>query len=434
MQRPAYGWAVRTTGWSGQAVSAGLTAALVGYASSVAVVITGLRAAGASPAQATFSSMAAGMLCGAATMVGSLVTRIPISIVWSSPGLALLAVVHDGPGGWPTTVGAFVLTGVAIVATRLIRPLHTALSALPPALLSAVLAGILLPFCLAPLHALSAHPGGASLIVLSWLAMLWAALRIAAPAALVALIAMVLTTSGKTTTGLFVAPQFASPQFSWHATVAIALPLYLVTMTGQNLVGAAVLGSQGYRTPLPRVLLLTGGLSAMAAPLGSPPLNLAALTAAMTAGPAAHPDVDRRWQAAAASGAGFFVLGACAPLTTGLIARANPVLVMAAAGLGLLSVFSASAAESFSPDRSRFAATVAFLITASGVAIGGLTSAPLGLLAGVVLFRLDIGARTATRVETIGGVTPQRNGPAAHALIRMGRREPHVRKRSVRDV
>lgn len=389
-------------GWSGQAVSAGLTAALVGYASSVAVVITGLRAAGASPAEATFGLMSAGMLCGTATMVGSLVTRIPISIVWSSPGVALLATAHNGAGGWPATIGAFVLTGVAIIATSLIRPLHTALSALPPALLSAVLAGILLPFCLAPLHALSAHPGAASVIVASWLAMMWAAPRFAGPTALVALIVVVLATGGGTTTTLFVSPQVATPQFTWHATVAIALPLYLVTMAGQNLVGAAVLGSQGYRTPLRRVLLVTGGVSAAAAPLGAPPMNLAALTAPLTAGPTAHTDVNRRWQAAAASGAGFFVLGLCAPLTTGLVARANPLLIMAAAGLGLLSVFSAGAAESFAADRGRFAVTVAFLITASGVAVGGLTAAPLGLLAGAVLYRLDVGAPKVGRVATVG--------------------------------
>lgn len=383
--------------WSGQAVAAGLTAALVGYASSVAVVVAGLRAGGASPAQATFGLMSAGVVCGIVTVVASATTRIPISIVWSSPGLALLSTLRDIPGGWPVTVGAFMLTGIAIFITSFVRPLHRALSALPSSLLSAVLAGILLPFCLAPMHALSERPLPAAAVVGTWLVVMRTAARFAAPAALVALIVVVLTSSSSgASTHLLLSAEVSRPELSWHGVLSIALPLYLVTMAGQNLVGTAVLVSHGYRPSLPRLLRWTGAVSAAAAPLGSPPVNLAALTAALTAGSTAHADPDKRWQATVASGCGFVVLAGFAPLTTGLMVRADPRLVAAAAGLGLLGAFSASAADCFADVRGRIAASVAFLTTASGIAVGGLSSAPLGLIAGVIVWRLDLGAQRPT--------------------------------------
>ncbi|MBO9706281.1 MAG: benzoate/H(+) symporter BenE family transporter, partial [Arthrobacter sp.] len=40
-----------------------------------------------------------------------------------------------------------------------------------------------------------------------------------------------------------------APVFDLQAIAGIALPLYLITMASQNIPGAAILGSFGYRVP-----------------------------------------------------------------------------------------------------------------------------------------------------------------------------------------
>src|SRR5580658_8633060 len=100
-----------------QPVLAGALMALVGFTSSSAVVLTGLRAVGASPSQA-----ASGLLALLATQgLGMLWLvrrhRIPLTLAWSTPGAALLVSAGRVHGGWPAAVGAFLAVGVLIVIT-----------------------------------------------------------------------------------------------------------------------------------------------------------------------------------------------------------------------------------------------------------------------------------------------------------------------------
>ena len=117
-----------------------------------------------------------------------------------------------------------------------------------------------------------------------------------------------------------------APSFTVPALIGIAVPLFLVTMAGQNVPGAAVLATFGYEPPLRAALVTTGLVSAAAAPFGGHAVNLAAITAALTAGPEAHPDPDRRWIATLALGAGQLILGLGAGLATALVLLSPPVL------------------------------------------------------------------------------------------------------------
>jgi len=372
---------------SAQALATGVTAALLGYASSVAVVVAGLVAVGASPAQVSTALLALGIAMAVTSVALSSWTRLPVSVVWSTPGLALLATLGPINGGFAAVTGAFVLTGLLIALTGLVSPLMRVLQQLPTALTSAVLAGVLLPFCLAPAQAVGPLPLQAGAICVAWLAAVRFAPRFAAPAALLALLAVVVTSGGDVLGDGLAAPRLdvVAPTLTLQAVTAVALPLYLVTMAAQNLVGVSVLQAQGYRPPVGPLLVVTGGASAVVAPLGAPTVNLAAITGALTAGPSAHADPARRWVAAAAAGITYLVLGLLSPLTAGLVASADPRLVATAAGLGLLTAFLGAAAAALAREQDRLAAGVTLLVTASGVTALGLSSAPLGLLAGLLV-------------------------------------------------
>ena len=367
-------------------MSTGVAAALLGYASSVAVVVAGLQAVGAGPREVSSALLALGVGLCVATVGLSAWTRIPVAVVWTTPGAALIAATGEVDGGFSAAVGAFLLVGALVAVTGLVRALPRLLGRIPPALASAVLAGVLLPFCLAPARALGDLPLEAGVLWVAWLAALRWAPRYTAPAALVALVAVVAVGGDlDLTAGGPLAVELVTPVLTLEAVTALALPLFLVTMAAQNLVGLGVLTTYGYAAPVGRLLVGTGAASAVVAPFGAPTVNLAAITGAMTAGPGAHPDPARRWVAPVASGAVYLVLGALAPVAAAVITQADARLVTAAAGLALLGTLASSAAAALADDDERLGALVVLVVTASGVTLLGLGSAPLGLLAGLLV-------------------------------------------------
>lgn len=369
---------------SAQAVATGISAALLGYASSVAVMVAGLTAAGASAGQVGSGLLALGAVMAVASVALSAGLRLPIAVVWSTPGLALLVGVGPLAGGFGVVVAGFLVAGLLTVLTGLVGPLVRALGRLPVPLTAAVLGGVLLPFCLAPARAVADLPLEAGAIVLAWAVALRLAPRWAAPVALGALVVVTLLLGLELPTGGAALPrlELVAPVLSWEAVTRVALPLYLVTMAAQNLVGLSVLTSFGYRPPVGVLLTSMGGASLVGAPFGSPTVNLAAITGALTAGPTAHEDPARRWVATATGGVSYLGLAVLAPLTSAVVTRTDPRLVATAAGLALVGAFAGAVTTALSQEGLRTAAAVALLVTASGTSLAGLGPAVLGLLAG----------------------------------------------------
>ncbi|RQX03607.1 benzoate/H(+) symporter BenE family transporter, partial [Micromonospora globispora] len=276
-----------------QPVLAGVVTALVGFASSFTVVLAGLRAVGASDAQAASGLLVLCVAAGLCAVWLGLRHRLPMAIAWSTPGAALLVATGPVPGGWPAAVGAFLVAGLLIVAAGLVPALGRAVAAIPAPIASAMLAGVLLPLCTAPVRALIEVPRLAGPVVLTWLVLHRFARRWAVPAALaVAAVMIALTTPGSGPDRLDLAPAVVLTEPAWtvSAVVGLALPLFLVTMAAQNVPGTAVLAGYGYQAPLGSALRVTGLATALGAPAGGHAVNLAAITAALAAGPDAHPD------------------------------------------------------------------------------------------------------------------------------------------------
>src|ERR1700728_248230 len=166
-----------------QPVLAGILTALVGFTSSSAVVLTGLRAVGASPSEA-----ASGLLALCATPALGILWlvrrhRIPLTLAWSTPGAALLASTGLVRGGWPAAVGAFLVVGGLILVTGLWPRLGALITAIPTPIAQAMLAGVVLELCLDPVRGFAAPPLLVAAIVLTWLIMLRFARKGAVPAA-----------------------------------------------------------------------------------------------------------------------------------------------------------------------------------------------------------------------------------------------------------
>ena len=365
---------------------------MVGFAGSFTVIVHGLLAAGATQAQAASGLTVLSMVAGLGGLIAASRTRLPVSIVWSTPGAALLATSGPMAGGFPAAVGAFLVTGALIVVAGLWRPLGRAVASIPHALAAAMLAGVLLGLCLAPVRAVAQLPLEGLAIVVVWAVVARLRRLLAVPAAVLVTVALVAATSHATTASLgplWPAPLLVWPSFSWASAVGVGLPLFVVTMASQNIPGIAVLRVNGFH-PHPGPLFTgTGLLTLLAAPFGGgPAINLAAITAAMCAGEDAHPDPARRYWAALVASAAYIVVGLFATAATAFISASPPVLIEAVAGLALLGAFGGAMMGVVGEATHREAALVCFLVTASGQTLLGISGAFWGLVAGAAMMAL----------------------------------------------
>jgi benzoate membrane transport protein len=261
-----------------------------------------------------------------------------------------------------------------------------------------MLAGVLLTLCVAPFRALADDPAAIGPVLLTWLVLLHLARRWAVPGALVAAAVVVATAGSPLPDGsLLPGLTWTAPALDAGAAVALGLPLYLVTMTGQNIPGVAVLESFGYRAPLRPALGWAGVATVATAPAGGFSINLAAISAALAAGPEAGPDTSRRWVAGVACGASYLCLAPLSVLVTALSEAAPAGVVTAVAGVALVGTFAASATAALAVPRHREAGAVTFLVAASGLSLAGVSPAFWALVAGgLVLVVTGTGRRTTT--------------------------------------
>ncbi|MEO7349415.1 MAG: benzoate/H(+) symporter BenE family transporter [Terrimesophilobacter sp.] len=370
-----------------QPISAGIVGSIAGFATSFALVIAGLQAVGATDAQASSGLLILCVTVGIASIVFALVYRIPISIAWSTPGAALLVAAGQNHVNFAAAVGAFIVCGVLIVLCGLWPLLGRMMTSIPKPIASAMLAGILFPICLAPVTAMMKHPDLAWPIILVWLIMLRIASRWAVPAAmLVAAIIIAVYAGGGWINDAAIAPQltFVPPVFDPIVIVSLGVPLFIVTMAGQNVPGFIVMSTFGYTTPTRPVLWGTGAASALGAFFGGHAINLAAITAAIMASPEADPDKAKRWKATLTAGALYLVLGLGAGVATALVAASPPILIIAVAGLAVIGALITSITGALEEPAHRIAAIATFLVTASGLVVLSVGSAFWGLLTGAV--------------------------------------------------
>jgi len=225
-----------------QSIFMGVLAAFVGFASSFAVVLQGLRGVGASEAEAASGLMAAAIAMGLCGIVLSWRTKMPVSVAWSTPGAALLAVSGSAYDGFSTAVGAFLICAILIVVSGLWRPFGKAVEAIPDSLANAMLAGILMTLCLTPFKAIAFDPVLGVPILLAWVIGNRLNRFMGIPAALLAFICVMifgvdlpLGWQEKLTAAIVPAPIFVMPSFTVESVLGIALPLFVVTMASLQL-------------------------------------------------------------------------------------------------------------------------------------------------------------------------------------------------------
>ncbi len=366
-------------------VTAGFLAILVGYTSSAAIVFQAAQAAGADQALISSWMGVLGIGMGLTCIGLSLRYRAPVITAWSTPGAAILVTALSGVE-MSDAVGAFLFSATLITLLGLTGWFEKVMRWIPLQIAAAMLAGVLAKFGMDVFVAMQGH---LALVLPMFLAYL--ILKRMSPK--FAVISVFLLGTGLATwLGMFrfevlslsiSRPVLTSPTFDWSVMIGVGVPLFLVTMASQNIPGVAVLRTFGYeKVPISPLMSVTGITTLLFAPFGGFAFNLAAITAAICAGPEAHPDKEKRYLAGVSAGIFYLLAGVFGATIATLFTAFPKALVLSIAGIALIGTITASLHQAVSERTWREPALITFLVTLSGMNLFGIGSAFWGLVAG----------------------------------------------------
>ncbi len=385
-------------------ISSGFIAVLVGYSSSVAIVFQAANAAGATPAELASWMWALGIGMGASCIGLSLRYRSPVLTAWSTPGAALLVTGLSGLN-MSQTIGAFLFASLLITICGVTGWFQRIMQYIPRHIAAAMLAGILVRFGMELFTAMQSQwvlvglMFAAFLLGRAWLPRYTVPLALAVGAAYAGMRGLLHLEVLNWTPAK---PLLMMPDFSLSALVGVGIPLFIVTMTSQNVPGLAVLRANGYETPASPLISWTGFTGLLLGPFGGYSFNLAAITAAICMSKDADPDPRKRYMASVWAGAFYLTTGWFGATVVGLFTAFPAELVAAIAGLALLGTIGASLAGALADETGREAALVTFLSTASGLSFLGIGSAFWGLVLGIAVHLLGAGKRARARHAAAG--------------------------------
>ncbi|VVN85231.1 Inner membrane protein YdcO [Pseudomonas fluorescens] len=394
-------------------IVAGLISVIVNYGGTFILVFQAAKVAGLSPELTASWVWSVSIGVGFTGLFLSWVSREPIITAWSTPAAAFL-VVALATTPYAEAVGAYMISAAAFVLLGLSGYFEKVIRLIPPGVAAGLLAGILLQFGIGAFGGMSIDPMLVGLLIVAYILLKRFTARYAVVGILALGLAFLLIQGRVDLSGLglqLAAPVFTLPEFSLNALLSVALPLFLITLTGQYMPGMLVLRNDGFSTSANPIVTLTGLGSLLMAPFGSHAFNIAAITAAICTGKEAHEEPSRRWIAGIAAGV-FYILVGVFGVTLAAVFMAFPAtFITTLAGLALLGTIGGSLASAMVDAKSREASLITFLAAAANITLFGIGGAFWGLLIGLVAYAV------------LNGRLPRREpvfNPAAEPVTRKG--------------
>ena len=371
-------------------VIAGLVSVIVNYGGTFILIFQAAKAAGLSPELTASWVWSISIGVGITGILLSWLSREPVITAWSTPAAAFL-ITALAAVPYAEAIGAYLLSALAFVILGLTGYFEKLIRFIPPSIASGLLAGILLQFGIGAFSSISIDPVLAIMLFLIYLLAKRISARYAVVSVLVFGFIFLLLQARIDFSGFalqLASPVFTAPEFSVNALLSVALPLFLITLTGQYMPGLLVLRNDGYQTGLRPILSLTGLGSLVMAPFGSHAFNLAAITAAICTGPESHPDPSKRWIAGIATGIFYILVGIFGVTLAALFTAFPATFISTLAGLALLGSIAGSLANAMSDSAAREASLITFLAAAADISLFGIGGAFWGLVFGLISYAI----------------------------------------------
>ncbi|WP_176074689.1 benzoate/H(+) symporter BenE family transporter [Brucella intermedia] len=369
-------------------IVAGLISVIVNYGGTFILVFQAARVAGLSPELTASWVWSVSIGVGLTGLFLSWRYREPIITAWSTPAAAFL-VTALATTSYAEAVGAYIISAAAFVLLGISGYFEKVIRLIPPGIASGLLAGILLQFGIGAFGGASVDPVLVGLLILAYVLLKRISARYAVVGILVIGLVYLLLQDRVDLSGLqlkFAMPIFTMPEFTLNAALSVALPLFLITLTGQYMPGMLVLRNDGFKTSANPIVTVTGLGSLVMAPFGSHAFNIAAITAAIATGREAHEDPSKRWIAGIAAGCFYMLVGVFGVTLAAVFMAFPATFITTLAGLALLGTIGGSLAGAMAEPASREAALITFLASAANINMLGVGGAFWGLVIGLVAY------------------------------------------------
>lgn len=372
--------------WSISATVAGFLAVLISYSGPLIIFFQAAQRAHVSTDMMV--SWIWGISIGAAVSGTylSIKYKTPVITAWSAPGTALLVTLFPNVS-LNEAVAAYITSAIVIFLIGITGYFDKLLKWIPQDVAAGMMAGILFQFGIGLFTASDSMP----FIVFSMLIVFLIAKRLMPRYTMIwvlaagVLLSLFLGKMNPVDVSFSLAiPQWISPEWTWNSTLNLAVPLILVSLTGQFLPGMAIMKLSGYDTPAKPIITVTSIASLAVACVGGITIVLASITAALCMGKDAHELKEKRYIAGIANGIFYILGGLFAGSIVMLFSLLPKELVAALAGLALLGAIATNISVAMKNDSQRDAALITFLATASGMHFLGLSSVFWGICIGVI--------------------------------------------------
>lgn len=369
-------------------VIAGLISVIVNYGGTFILIFQAAQMAGLSPELTASWVWSISIGVGITGIYLSWYTKEPIITAWSTPAAAfLITALVSVP--YSEAIGAYMLSALAFLILGITGYFGKLIRLIPISIASGLLAGILLQFGISAFTNMTIDP----LLAISLFFVYLITKRFSSRYAIVSVLSfgfiLLLLQSQINFSGFelkLASPIFTEPTFSLNATLSLALPLFLITLTGQYMPGLLILKNDGFKTSAKPILAITGLGSFIMAPFGSHAFNLAAITAAICTGKESCEDPSKRWIAGIAAGIFYILVGIFGVTLAALFAAFPATFISTLAGFALLSTIAGSLSNAISDTDTREAAIITFLATAANINLFGIGGAFWGLVLGLISY------------------------------------------------
>jgi benzoate membrane transport protein len=366
------------------AIVAGFLAVLVSYSGPLAIFFQAGASAGISTEMMTSWVWAISMGAAISGIILSLWLKAPVVTAWSAPGTALLVTLFPELS-LNEAVGAYITAAFVILVIGVSGTFDSVVRAIPKGIAAGMMAGILFQFGVGAFTAIESTPALAVGMLVSYVVFRRLFPKYTLVLLLIAGVILATVLEGASLSGVrwsIAVPQFIAPEWTLGSTLSLAIPLVLVSLTGQFLPGMAILQGAGYRVKARPVIAVSSLVSIPMALFGGITTVVAAITAAICTGEDAHEDPAKRYVAGVFNGVFYLVGGLFAGTIVAIFTSLPAAFVAVLAGLALLGAIANNLFAALENPSDREASLITFIVTASGLSLFGLSSAFWGVVIG----------------------------------------------------
>lgn len=365
--------------------TAGLIALIATFTGPVLIVVEASKAAGLSQNLLSTWIFAVSMGAGVSGLWLSLRHKAPVIGAWSTPGVALLIFALT-QYSFREAIGCYLVLALLVTFLAYSGLFTKLMAVFPTHLLSAMIAGVLMNFCMKIFQSLQYAPAVVLPVLIAYVIFRKYKPRYAVALALLTGVAFSFSKWADVDRSVninLVIPEVTMPIFSSSSLVGMGVPLFLLALT-QFATSLHILRQAGFNIPPKEVVGVSGIVSIPLSLLGSSGTNPAAIVGAICASSECHEDPSKRYISGVVCGIGYIFIGIFGASVISLFSLLPEELVTSLAGLALLGTLISSLTSSLESARFREASMITFIVTTSGMSFFDLGSALWGLLFGAL--------------------------------------------------